>query len=64
LAGSTSFDVSSDEVLYMRPPIVELYQLDGFHDSRVFSSFRSVKMVKYPPPKIIVFHNNEGITLL
>jgi hypothetical protein len=22
-----------------------------------------VKMVKYPPPKIVVFHDNEGVTL-
>jgi len=40
-----------------------LCQLDGFRDSRVSGGFRSVKMVKYPPPKIIVFHDNESVTL-
>jgi hypothetical protein len=63
LAGCASFNVSHDEVFYVWPPVVGLYQLDGFHDSRVSGGFRSVKMVKYPPPKIVVFHNNKGIVL-
>jgi len=63
LAGCASFNVGGDKVFYMRPPIVGLDQLDGFHDSGVSGGFRSVKMVKYPPPKIVVFHDNEGVTL-
>jgi hypothetical protein len=64
LADRTFFYIGSNEVFHMGPPIVGLDQLDGFHNLRVFSSFRSVKMVKYPPPKIVVFHNNKGVTLL
>jgi hypothetical protein len=63
LAGHASFNVGSNKVFHIRPPVVGLYQLDGFCDSRMSGSFRSVKMVKYPPPKIIVFHNNEGVAL-
>jgi hypothetical protein len=63
LAGRTSLHVSSDEIFHVGPPIMGLDQLDSFYDSRVSGSFRSVKMVKYPPPKIIAFHDNEGITL-
>jgi hypothetical protein len=29
----------------------------------VSSGFGRVKMVKYTPPKIVVFHNNKGIVL-
>jgi len=63
LAGHASFNVSGNEVFHVGPPVVGLYQLDSFCDSRMSGSFRSVKMVKYPPPKIVVFHNNEGVTL-
>jgi len=63
LADRASFHVSSDKVFHVGPPVMELYQLDSFYDFRVSGSFRSVKMVKYPPSKIIVFHNNEGIAL-
>jgi len=44
----------------MWPPVIRLNKLDGFGNSRVPSSFRRVKMVKYTPSKIIVFHNNKG----
>ena len=47
LAGHISFNVSGDEVFHVGPLIVGLYQLDGFHNSRVSGSFRSVRMVKY-----------------
>jgi hypothetical protein len=63
LAGRASFNVSGDEVFHVGPPIVGLDQLDGFRDSGVSGGFRSVKMVKYPPPKIVVFHDNEGVAL-
>jgi len=46
LAGCAFFNISSDKVFHVWPPVMRLYQLDGFHDSRVSSSFRSVKMVK------------------
>ena len=58
------FNISGDEVFHVGPPIMGLYQLDSFRDFRMSSSFRSVKMVKYPPPKIVVFHDNEGIAFL
>ena len=64
LAGCTSFHISGDKVFHVGPPIMGLDQLDGFRDSGVSGSFQSVKMVKYPPPKIIVFHDNEGVALL
>jgi hypothetical protein len=63
LAGCTSFYVGGDKVFHMGPPIMGLDQLDGFRDSRVSGGFRSVKMVKYPSPKIVVFYDNEGVAL-
>ena len=63
LAHGTSFDIGGDKVFHVWPPIVSLYELDSFHDSRVASGFQRVKMVKYPPSKIVVFHNNKGILL-
>ena len=58
-----AFHIGSNEIFHVGPPVMGLDQLDGFCDPRVSSSFRSVKMVKYPPPKIVVFHNNEGVAL-
>jgi len=39
LAHGTSFDIGSDEVFYVWPPVMGLYKLDGFCDSGVASSF-------------------------
>jgi hypothetical protein len=64
LAGCASFHVGGNEVFHVGPPVVGLDQLDGFHYSGVSSGFRSVKMIKYPPPKIVVFYDNEGLALL
>jgi hypothetical protein len=63
LADHASFYISGNKVFYVGPLIVGLDQLDSFHNSGVSGGFRSVKMVKYPPPKIVVFHNNEGVAL-
>jgi len=62
LAHCAAFDIGYDKVLYVWPPVMSLYELYGFRNSRVSSSFQSVKMVEYPPPKIVVFHNNEGVS--
>ena len=64
LAGRTSFHISSNKVFHVGPPVVGLDQLDSFRDSGVSGGFQSVKMVKYPPPKIVVFYDNEGLALL
>jgi hypothetical protein len=50
------------KVLHAWPPVLWLNELDGFGDSEMPSSFGRVKMVKYTPPKIIVFYNNKGVT--
>ncbi len=60
LAGRTTFNIVGYKVLHVWPPIIRLNELDGFGDSRVASSYQRVKMMKYTPSKIIVFHNNEG----
>jgi len=60
LAGYTTFNIVGYKGLYAWPLVIRLNKLDGFGDSRVPSGFGRVKMVKYTPPKIIVFHDNEG----
>jgi hypothetical protein len=64
LADCTAFNVVGYKVLYVCLPVIRLDELDSFGDSRVPSSFRRVKMVKYTPSKIIVFHDNKGRVLL
>jgi hypothetical protein len=61
LAGCATFNIVGHKVLHGWPPVIQLDELDGFGNPRVPSGFERVKMVKYSPPKIIVFHNNEGI---
>jgi len=63
LTSGTSFDIVHYEVFHAGPPVERLDELDGFGDSGVAGSCGRVKMVKYTPPKIIVFHNNEGRVL-
>ena len=60
LAGGTSFNIVGYKVFHAGPPVEGLDELDGFGDSGVSSGYGRVKMAKYTPPKIIVFHNNEG----
>ncbi len=60
LAGCATFDIVSYKVFHVGPPVERLNELDGFGNSGVFGGYERVKMVKYTPPKIIVFHNNEG----
>ncbi len=60
LAGHASFNIVGHKVFYAGPLVIRLNELDGFGDPRVASSYRRVKMVKYTPPKIIVFYNNKG----
>ena len=60
LAGGATFDVVGYKVFHAGPLVEGLDELDGFGNPRVPSSYGRVKMVKYTPPKIIVFHNNEG----
>jgi len=63
LAGRATFNIVGYKVLHVWPPVIRLDELDSFGYPRVPSSFGRVKMVKYTPPKIIVFHNNEGVIL-
>ena len=63
LASCATFDVVGYEVFHVGPPVEGLDELDGFGDSGVSGSYGRVKMVKYTPPKIVVFHNNEGRVL-
>jgi hypothetical protein len=63
LTGRTTFNIVGYKVLHAWPPVIRLDELDGFSNSRVSSGFGRVKMVKYTPPKIVVFHNNKGIVL-
>jgi hypothetical protein len=60
LTGHTTFNIVGYKVLYAWPPVIRFNELDGFGNSRVLSSFRRVKMVKYTPSKIVIFHNNKG----
>ena len=60
LAGCATFDIVGYEVFHVGPPVERLDELDGFGNSGVSGSYGRVKMVKYTPPKIVVFHNNEG----
>jgi hypothetical protein len=39
LAHCTSFDICCDKVFYVWPPVMGLYELDGFCNSRVSSGF-------------------------
>ena len=39
LASGASFDIGSNEVFHVWPPVMGLYEFDGFCDSRVASSF-------------------------
>ena len=64
LTGCAAFDVVGYEVFHAGPPVERLDELDGFGNSRVPGGYGRVKMVKYTPPKIVVFHNNEGRVLL
>ncbi len=64
LAGHTTFNIVGHKVFHVGPPVIRLNELDGFGDSRVASGYRRVKMVKYTPPKIVVFHNNKGRVFL
>ena len=63
VGGDVGAGGNSYEVFHTGPPVIRLNELDGFGDSRVASSYQRVKMVKHTPPKIIVFHNNEGRVL-
>ena len=63
LAACTTFDVGCNEVFHVWPPVMGLYELDGFCNPRMSSGFYSMKLVEYPPPKIVVFHNNKGVSL-
>ncbi len=47
-------------LFHVGPPVEGLDELDGLGNSGVSGGYGRVKMVKYPPPKIVVFHNNEG----
>ena len=60
LTGCITFDIVGYEIFHAGPPVEGLDELDGFGNSGVPSSYGRVKMVKYTPPKIVVFHNNEG----
>ena len=59
LAGCATFDIVGYKVFHVGPPVERLDELDGFGNSRMSGSYGRVKMVKYTPPQIIVFHNNE-----
>jgi len=63
LTGCTTFNIVGYKVFHAGPPVIRLNELDGFGNSRVASGYRRVKMVKYTPPKIVDFHNNEGRVL-
>ena len=63
LAGCATFDIVGYEVFHVGPPVERGDKLDGFGNSRMASGYGRVKMVKYTPPKIVVFHNNEGRVL-
>ncbi len=63
LTGCATFNIVGYKVLHAWPPVIRLNELDGFGNPRVASSFQRVKVVKYSPSKIIVFHNNEGSVL-
>jgi len=60
LTGGATLDIVGYKVFHVGPPVERLDKLDGFGNSRVASGYGRVKMVKYTPPKIIVFHNNKG----
>ncbi len=60
LADCAAFDIVGYKVFHAGPPVEGLDELDGFGNSRVSGGYGRVKMVKYTPPKIVVFHNNEG----
>jgi len=60
LAGCATFDIVGYKVFHAGPPVERLDELDGFGDSGVSSGYGRVKMVKYTPSKIVIFHNNEG----
>ena len=64
LAGCAAFDVGCNEVSHMGPPVVLFDQVDGFGNSGVSCGKRIVKKVCYPPPKTVVFHNNESVVLV
>ncbi len=60
LAGHATLNIVGYKVFYAGPPVIRLNELDGFSNPRVASSYRRVKIMKYTPPKIIVFHDNKG----
>jgi len=60
LAGCATLNIVGYKVFHAGPPVERLNKLDGFGNPEVASSYRRVKMVKYTPSKIIVFHNNKG----
>ncbi len=63
LAGGTTFNIVSYEVFHVGPPVERLDELDGLGNSGVAGGYGRVKMVKYTPPKIVVFHNNKSRVL-
>jgi hypothetical protein len=58
-----TFDIFCDEVPHARPPVVRGNCSDGVQNSGVSSRCRIVKQGKYPPLKIVVSHNDEGVAL-
>ena len=63
LAVHTSSDVLRDVVLHARPPVVPTDCVGGFGDSRVSSREGVMKKLNYPPPKVIISHNDKSIAL-
>ena len=64
LAGCTTFDIGSDKVFHVRPPVVGADQGKGVWNSRVSGHVEVMKSVDHPPPKAVVFHNDKGLVFV
>jgi hypothetical protein len=64
LTGCAAFDRGRNEVAHVGPPVVLFDQVDGFGNSGVSCGKRIVKKVCYPPPKTVVFHDNESVVFV
>jgi len=60
LAGCASFDVFCDKGFHVWPPVILCEQLECFSNSGVSGSHMIVEKGNYPPPKLVVCHNNQG----
>jgi len=60
LACCTSFDVFCDKGFHVWPPVVLCEQLECLGNPRMPSGHMIVEKGNYPPPKLVVCHNNQG----